>query len=378
MSKVTIYNSDCLKQLKELESESVDLVITSPPYYNLRDYEKAMQLGQEDTPNQYIMKLLDVFAEVYRVLKPTGSCWVNIDDVYVNQGLLCLPDRFKLGMTTMGFKCRNEIIWHKPNAMPSSAKNRFNNDYEKFYFFVKTDNYYFQTQYENTMQNTKSYISKGGRSKYKSTEQEASVRQGMTKDRGNGFVYLRKDLPSQEEFVEFIRRNTTIDELDKGTDISRTTIEHWFRKDNSGFSYPSVEDWKKVSMYCLYDKDFAIMDTKLSTVTKETDDINKNADLGRIKRAVWNINTKAFGGYHYAPFPEKLVETPILACTKEGDVVMDIFMGSGTVGVVSKRLKRDFIGIEINEEYVKLAQERIDNGYWEEKSEDKKVQSKLF
>ena len=377
MSTVTIYNNNCLEQLKQLETESVNLVITSPPYYNLRDYDNENQIGLEDTPEEYLKNLLNVFEEVYRVLKSDGSCWVNIDDVYINQRLMCLPDKFKIGMVNLGFICRNEIIWHKPNAMPSSAKNRFNNDYEKFYFFTKSTEYYFKTQYENSIQNTKSYVGRH-KSKYKNIQQEASVRQGMTKDRGNGLVYLRKNLPTQEEFVDFIRSVTTIDEIEASTDIPRTKIEHWFRRDKSGFSYPTVEDWEKFAVLCRDNKKFDIINKQITDVTVETDDINKNSNLGRIKRAVWNINTKAFNGYHYAPFPEQLVETPILACSKDGDTVMDIFMGSGTVGVVCKRLKRNFIGIELNEDYIKLAEERIANGYWEEKTVDKKVQKKLF
>ena len=290
---------------------------------------------------------------------------------------MCLPDKFKIGMVNLGFICRNEIIWHKPNAMPSSAKNRFNNDYEKFYFFTKSTEYYFKTQYENSIQNTKSYVGRY-KSKYKNKQQEASVRQGMTKDRGNGLVYLRKNLPTQEEFVDFIRSVTTIDEIEASTDIPRTKIEHWFRRDKSGFSYPTVEDWGKFAVLCRSNKKFDIINKQITDVTVETDDINKNSSLGRIKRTVWSINTKAFNGYHYAPFPEQLVETPILACSKDGDTVMDIFMGSGTVGVVCKRLKRNFIGIELNEDYIKLAEERIANGYWEEKIESKKIQEKLF
>ena len=110
MSTVTIYNNNCLEQLKQLETESVNLVITSPPYYNLRDYDNENQIGLEDTPEEYLKNLLNVFEEVYRVLKSDGSCWVNIDDVYINQRLMCLPDKFKIGMVNLGFICRNEII----------------------------------------------------------------------------------------------------------------------------------------------------------------------------------------------------------------------------------------------------------------------------
>lgn len=87
----------------------------------------------------------------------------------------------------------------------------------------------------------------------------------------------------------------------------------------------------------------------------------KNVSKGRIKRAVWSINTKAFKGYHYAPFPVELVTTPIKACTKEGDTVLDIFCGSGTVGVACNELNRNFIGVDLNEDFIRIAKERINN-----------------
>ena len=155
-----IYQGDTLEVLKTFPSESVDMCITSPPYWNMRDYDKEGQIGNEETYMEYLDKLSEIFKEVKRVLKKTGSCWVNIGDVYSSsnstgvkkQSLIGIPDRFKLNMIDDGWLCRNEIIWHKPNAMPSSAKTRFNNDYEKMFFFTKDDLYYFETQYEKRKQ----------------------------------------------------------------------------------------------------------------------------------------------------------------------------------------------------------------------------------
>ena len=143
-----IEQGDCLELMKQLPDECIDMVITSPPYFNLRDYGVSGQIGLEKDVDSYIDNLIAVFNEVYRILKNTGSCWVNIDDVYSEQSLLCIPDRFKIKMVENGWICRNEIIWHKPNAMPSSAKTRFNNDFEKMFFFTKKKKYFFQTQYE--------------------------------------------------------------------------------------------------------------------------------------------------------------------------------------------------------------------------------------
>mgnify|MGYP002770478210 FL=1 len=369
-----IYNGDALEILKQLPSESIDMCITSPPYWNMRDYGVDGQLGNEETFEEYLDKLQKIFNEIYRILKKKGSCYVNIGDVYCNhnsvgvkkQSLLCLPDRFKINMVNNGWLCRNEIIWHKPNAMPSSAKTRFNNDYEKMFFFTKDDLYYFETQYEKAKTSKKSTksnskIKSNNNSKYLSDEQEKSVRQGMSKSRGNKIIEVRKYLPTQEYFVNFIRR-TKIKDLISFVDgrIKKTTIEHWYRRDVKGFSYPTVTDWNIVSEF-LNDntEEFNVINYGLTTIDYETDDINKNLDKGRIKRAVWSINTKPLKERHFAPFPQELVETPIKASCPEGGIVIDPFIGSGTSGLVAKKLGRHYVGIEINDDSIKLANKRI-------------------
>lgn len=371
MDKNIIYHGDVLEILKKIPTESIDMCITSPPYWGLRDYGTDGQIGNEETFYEYLEKLSNIFKEVKRILKKQGSCWVNIGDVYCKknshgvkkQSLVGIPDRFKLNMIEDGWLCRNEIIWHKPNAMPSSAKTRFNNDYEKMFFFTKDDLYYFDTQYEETKTKTKKHkkINSNGNNKYLSDEQEKSVRQGMSKTRGLKLIEVRPNLPTQNEFTDFIRSKTTIKKLtEEIEDIKKTTMEHWFRKDVKGFSYPTVDDWNKIK-YLLDDwsDEFKEMDERLTYIEYETDDINKNNHKGRIKRAVWSINTKPFKGSHFAPFPTELIKTPILACCPPDGIVIDIFMGSGTTGVVAKELGRNYIGIELNEEYIRIANERI-------------------
>lgn len=357
-----IHNMDCVEGLKQLPDKSVDMVITSPPYFNLRNYGTVGEIGSEAECDDYINNLIVVFTEVYRVLKDEGSCWINLDDVYSKQSLMCIPDRFKIKMVENGWVCRNEIIWQKPNAMPSSAKNRFNNDYEKLFFFTKRNKYFFETQYEPF----KSAIPKKKReierqSKYQSAEQEASVRQGMNKTRGEKLVMLRKNLPSQETFVEFLRSRTTIDTICENSELSKSKIEHWFRRDKTGFAYPSAEDWNAIKwLVDDFSEAFREIDNQLNDITVETDDILKNADKGRIKRAVWSINTKPFKGCHYAPYPEQLIETPIKACSPVNGIVLDPFMGSGTTAVVSKKLGRNYIGFELSKEFCGIANERIE------------------
>ena len=178
-----IYQGDCLEVLKTLSSESINCCMTSPPYWALRDYGVSGQLGLEPTFQEYINKLCDIFDEVKRVLRKDGTLWVNIGDTYGGSGnstghtsetknlgyttsqmgaskgnqeatkgyekaLLNIPARFSIEMQNRGWILRNVIIWHKPNCMPSSVKDRFTVDFEYLYFFVKSKKYWFETQYE--------------------------------------------------------------------------------------------------------------------------------------------------------------------------------------------------------------------------------------
>lgn len=354
MSTSRLYNLDCLTVLKEMKDNSINLLVCSPPYYHLRDYGSS--LGLEQTVDEYISNLMKIFDEVYRVLAEDGSCWVNIDDSYEDKGLLCVPDRFKIRMIEHGWICRNEIIWHKPNAMPCSCKDRFNNDYEKFYFFVKNTEYKFNTQYEPCLSFQKQHTGNVNVvSKYKDIEQESSVRQGMNKSRGTKIVELRKNLPEKIDFLMFMKQIPRQELYKFCTD---TTVDHWYRSDK-GFSFPTVDDWNKIKHLYENFENYEDYNNRLTEITYETDSITKNSDKGRIKRSVWDINTKPSPYEHYAVFPTELVEIPVEACTEEGDVVMDCFMGSGTVGEVACMMNRNFIGCEMNEEYFKIASERL-------------------
>ena len=203
MSSQRVIIGNSLHVLKTMEAESIDLCVTSPPYWGLRDYGSAPeiyggdsscehtweehrqpargggpgktttvgankdtegnnrghptishyctkcgawkgQLGLEPTPQEYIDHLCAIFDEVKRVLKPTGACWVNLGDTYgTDKSLAQVPARFAMAMTDRGWLLRNEVIWQKPNAMPSSVSDRFTVDHEKFYFFTKEPTYYF-------------------------------------------------------------------------------------------------------------------------------------------------------------------------------------------------------------------------------------------
>ena len=155
-----IYNGDALDVLKTLPDNFVDTVVTSPPYWALRDYGVEGQLGVEPDFHQYIERLTSIFEEIKRVLKDTGTAWVVIGDTYFskssnanyNQKSLCLiPERFAISMVDHGWILRNDIIWNKPNALPSSAKDRFTVSHEHIFFFVKNQKYYFKQQLERSL-----------------------------------------------------------------------------------------------------------------------------------------------------------------------------------------------------------------------------------
>ncbi len=186
MKTNTILNGDALQHLKEMPSESINCVMTSPPYWALRDYVIEGQLGLEKTFEEYINKLCDIFDEVKRVLRKDGTCWVNLGDTYGGTGagqeksinsqgkftdgqyfeqvksrelkaettkhlskcLIMIPFRFAIEMVNRGWILRNTIIWHKPNCMPSSVKDRFTVDFEYLFFFVKNKKYWFEMQYD--------------------------------------------------------------------------------------------------------------------------------------------------------------------------------------------------------------------------------------
>jgi len=141
---------DVVRQLQRIPSNSIDLAITSPPYWGQRDYGMKGQIGLEETPDEYIEKLLVAFTELRRVLKDTGSFFLNIGDKYIGKDLQMIPFKLAIKMQENGWALRNIIIWHKTNAMPSSIDNRFSNTYEPVFFFVKKpDNYLTPDYYFN-------------------------------------------------------------------------------------------------------------------------------------------------------------------------------------------------------------------------------------
>ena len=455
-----IYLGDNIETLKSLPDASVDCCITSPPYYGLRDYgtgtwvggdpdcphyvtrkhdststgHKSMaesagalgavggeiyksvcpkcgavredkQVGLEESPEEYIDRLVTIFREVKRVLKDEGTLWVNIGDSYNGYkgnangeyfdspyvgghgfhpsreggyGLECknlkpkdligIPWMLAFALRKDGWYLRQDILWAKPNPMPESVKDRCTKSHEYIFLLSKSPKYYFDYKSIQEEAETKPHrretwspnVDIYDNSKYTDAEQESSVRQGMNKTRGEHILQLRKNLPTQAEFVEFMRQHTNVNALSDIMATPRTTIEHWFRSDNSGFSYPSIDEWEVVSAIVDDDSDeFHYIDSKMTEISYETDAIDKNSEGTRNKRDVWSVRPAHYKEAHFATFPEELVAPMVLAGCPKGGVVLDPFMGSGTTAVVAKNNGRNYIGCELNEEYVKMAENRI-------------------
>lgn len=389
----TIYNEPCLETLKRMQDKSIDCVITSPPYWQLRDYGYDGQWGLEPTFNEYLEHLWELMAEIHRVLKDEGTCWVNLGDTYargtrpktnnnqtlrdtnnkiepdtkpdydgLNKCLLLIPHRFAIGCIDRGWILRNDIIWAKPNGMPESVTDRFTKKHEYIFFFVKQEKYYFDL--DAIREKTKT-ISKStsNNTKYGDIENEKNHRQGMHKDRGNNIILKRYNLPNQKEFVDFLRSKTSAKYLAENSGLSLSMVEHWFRYDQSGFSYPSVEDWNACKDFVDdWGEEFSKYDQMLNDITIETDDINKNIDKGKNPGSVsdfWEVTTKASSDSHYASYNTDLIKKPILAGCPEGGIIYDPFMGTGTTAVASLRANRNFIGSEMSTEYIKICEANI-------------------
>lgn len=378
-----IYNECCLETMGRMPDGFVDMVICSPPYWGLRDYGTAPQiwdnhngcehewgnglferkrgnasgptaqvgntkkeicgtgvnqgnfctkcnawkgnLGLEPDYNLFIDHLVQIFDEVKRVLKDTGSCWVNLGDSYSGsngagysptkwkrlyenetsirkktgrtdsispKSLIGIPERFVLAMQDNGWIRRNTIIWHKKNCMPSSASDRFTVDFEYLYFFTKKTKYYFEQQFEEFQGKDESRWSG-------SYENEGSIIQGAS----NRGIKRTKRYPKN---------------YGGGTSFKGHSGN--FKADGSLIGTP---------------------------------------ELGRNKRCVWKIPTQPYPGAHFAVFPAALIETPIKGGCPVDGIVYDPFMGAATTAEVALTHNRHFIGSERSVDYCKIGNKRI-------------------
>ena len=292
-----IHVGDNIFHLTNIPDASVDMCVTSPPYYNLRDYKNSSQIGAENTVNDFVENLCKVFDEVKRILKPTGSCWVNIGDTYDKKRLLQVPSRFEIAMCDRGWHLRNEIIWSKPNPQPISSKDRFWGNHEKFFWFVKdVKKYYFN------------------RDPILVPQAEISIRR----------MFSKNNMDKRKDFNASSKEGFAISSSSQDKHYARMREEMGIDKE---FNYEELVKSGKCPMRPEFD--------------------------------TWDIPSVTYKGAHFAVYPPELIEKPILSCCPEQGIVIDPFMGSGTTGEVAKLNNRRYIGLELNTEYAILANERI-------------------
>lgn len=329
-TKNTVIFGDALRGLQFLPNESVDTCITSPPYFNLRDYGKDGQIGLESSADEYIEKLVMVFREVRRTLKPDGTLWVNIADSYCGSGkgasnypdnakkykqgtnkgsvgtylskttaadckpkdMIGIPWMLAFALRADGWYLRQDIIWAKPNPMPESVKDRCTKSHEYIFMFSKSPRYYFDGEAiaEPTAESTN-----------KRMAQDISKQAGsFTPSKANGKMKAVAPRYGGKKYTE--------------------TPDKFYRtKSANAYDYRSK----------------------------------------RNKRDVWTITTKPYKGAHFATFPDTLITPCVLAGSRIGGTVLDPFCGSGTTLMVANKFGRNGIGIELNDEYEQLIKDRV-------------------
>jgi len=360
---------NCIDVIKTLENNSIDCVVSSPPYFGLRDYGVDGQFGLEKTYQDYLTNTVKVF-EIFRPkLKDTATIWWNIGDSYSNglkdKDLMMIPNRVAIALQDAGWYIRSEIIWHKPNPMPESVKDRPTSCHEKIWLITKNKKYYYDADAIREPLKSQQFNNKNNLNvnfgKYKTDDNEKKHRQGMSKTRGSKLVETRPKIPNQKQFVSFLREKTSLKNLVENTDIKKTTIEHWFRTDSNGFAFPSILDWNKIKhLLDDWSEEFYKLDFGLTYAEYHTDEVRIN-QRGKNKRNVWTITTKPFKEAHFATFPKDLIEPCILAGCPEGGTVLDPFSGAGTTVLVANEHNRKAIGIELNDDYIKIAERRMND-----------------
>lgn len=309
--KLTLLTGDCADCLRRLTAQSAQVVVTSPPYWGLRDYGVDGQIGLEETPDEYVSRMVEVFREIRRVLTNDGTLWLNLGDSYAangrqeaNSGLARLADKYAprvnkrnpnrddngsvpravrkvppglkakdligvpwrvaFALQADGWYLRQDIIWHKPNPMPESVTDRCTRAHEYIFMFSKSPRYFY---------------------------------------------------------------------------------DHEAIKEPAVSTAPSGKGFKRPE--------------RLGSNARGQDAPWSNVGGTRNRRSVWTVTTKAFKGAHFATFPPDLIEPCILAGSKPGDVVLDPFNGAGTTGLVALKHGRRYIGIDLNPEYIEITEKRL-------------------
>ncbi len=321
---------DALNIISNIPSSSIDCCLTSPPYWGQRSYDNG-GIGLEQTPNEFIENLLSITAEIYRVLKPTGSFWLNLGDTYQNKSLIGIPWRVALKMTDdQKWSLRNSIIWNKHKGGMDSASDRLRNVHENIFHFVKSPKSYY---YDDAA--------------IRSNPRQTIVKNGsvISATGVSGISYKRKielstSLSTDEKSKAIIELDNVLNRIRLGeiTDF-RMIIRDFHRATHSDKEQVSgrAKELKEKGFYFLF--------------------YNPN---GTLPSDVWDIipEDSQKREKHYAAFPEDLCKIPILSTCPQNGLVLDPFCGTGTTNSVAYNLGRKSIGIDIAENYLEIAAQR--------------------
>jgi site-specific DNA-methyltransferase (adenine-specific) len=321
----TIIAGNSLNILQDLESESIDLVITSPPYFQQRDYRNGnLGVGNENTEEEYLKNILAIFSECVRVVKPTGSIVFNLGDKYIDGSLSLLPYKFAIrAIESKQVFLINQITWSKLNPTPRQDKRKLIQATEPFFVFAKSKNYYFDLEsYLKHLDN----LNKTSRSK-------------PTEKLGKQYFELieKSDLSDEQKANARKALQEAILAVQNGEiDSFRMKIKGIHKE-----AYGGMEGGRNNQ---IRNNGFTIIKILGSRLKKDV-----------IESPVEITKDNA----HPAVYPLYIVQELIKLLSKENDLVLDPFCGSGTTCLAAKNLKRKYLGIEINPEYVNLANERL-------------------
>lgn len=318
---------DSLQVLQELPEDSVDFCMTSPPYWGQRQYDVA-GIGLEKSPQDYVSNLAKICQEVHRVLKPTGSFWLNIGDSYENKVLLGIPWRMAfILIDEQGWILRNNVIWHKVKGGLDNTRDRLRNVHENIFHFVKQNKGYFYNVDAIRTKPRKAKVSNGA----------VVSATGVTGVRYKRQIELSTELSSEEKKAA----QQALDDMLAAIELGQVSD---FRMIIRGQQRTTHSDSGKVSGRAreLAEKGFYFL---------------RYHPNGSKPSDVWDIlpEDTQKREKHYAAYPEDLCRIPILATCPQDGIVLDPFCGTGTTSLVARTLGRKSLGIDISEDYLQMA-----------------------
>lgn len=329
-----IIHGDCMTEMRRMPAESINCVITSPPYWNQREYDIEPDMGMyavgsEPTPEEYVERLRSAFSEVKRLLTSDGSLWLNIGDKYVNKDLVGLPWMTALALKRDGWILRSDILWNKMKG-PQNSRDRMKSIHEYIFHFVKSRSYYFDR---------KSVL-------LKPQSLPTSVNGRLTSNTGVSGTKYRKYIDESRDLTAAEKRRAR-----KALDGAIAEM-----RDGKIVDFRMVMRGRRVSHS---DK------TSVSGRAKELKEngffILKTGASGTMPTTIWNIapEDEWRTDDHYAPFPVELLHIPIKSTCAKGGIVMDPFCGTGSAVLAAVELGRRGIGMELGSKYAKLASSRL-------------------